>query len=199
MGEQLVDEVGSASCARWRWSNELPTRAAGRCSPGAEEDARTSVDASIRCRHRAKATLINCFVQPIADSISGDDAASASTTRSTKLLRPCAVAAVSATTSRASARVARTCAAPTAAQAGRCRTCACSISVRDGGVGWLAPRCADGHPALRPSRRGGVHHAKDGGGLTNFNISVAVKDDFMPRCATTRSGSWCTPRRRRRR
>jgi hypothetical protein len=78
-----------ASCMRWQTAS---------CPPGA----------SFGGRHALAATLINCFVQPVGDSIaSDDDGHPASTPPSPKRPRRCAAAAAWATTSRASDRAAR--------------------------------------------------------------------------------------------
>ena len=120
--ERATTRAPLASRARWRGA-EVPdaTRRLGSALPQAQQ--RGFVPAG-RINSAAgtelSATLINCFVQPVGDSIAKMKTATpASTPRSPRPPRPCAAAAASATTSRASARAGPGSAARKAAPPGR--------------------------------------------------------------------------------
>ena len=128
------------------------------------------------------ATLINCFVQPVGDSITevvdGKPGIYTALAEAAETMRRGGGVGYDFSSIRPEGALGAR--APTRARAGRCRTCASSTSrarrwnrpARGAARRWAC--CA---ATIRTSRR--FIHAKDEGELTNFNISVGVTDAFM--------------------
>ena len=128
-----------------------------------------------------KATLINCFVQPVGDSISGDDGGIRHLRRAERGRRDHAprrrrrlrlLAHPPAGRARARHRQPRKRAGFVHARFRSESARPSSRPARGAARRWAILRCD--HPDIEE-----FIHAKDGGDLTNFNISVAVTDAFM--------------------